>query len=125
MKKAYAIATLFLVVLVAGCVGTGQTASKAPQNTKQNATQVEGALNSGKIVKIQNAFMDTILMVAAGSRAINTSELKVFIGSMEQSCIWDRPAAQPGEQFVCRLNGICTSQNVVVVAPGNFDTAQC
>jgi|SRR3989338_5431883 len=121
MKKAYIITFLFLLVLVAGCVGTGQTAAK----TAQGGEQPQASANAGKIVKIQNAFTDTILLVAAGPQAIKTSELKVFMGSMEQTCAWDRADVQPGEQFVCRLNGICTSQTVAVVAPGNFDTTEC
>lgn len=124
MKQAYAILILFLLVLITGCVGTGQTTADG-QNAKQGAGQVQTSANAGKIVKIQNAFTDTVLIVAAGSEAIDASGLKVFVGSMEQTCAWDRPIAQPGEQFVCRLNGICTSQTVVVVAPGNFDTTEC
>ncbi|GEM_PF-6557283 len=122
MKGVYfLLAALSVIIIVSGCIGTGQTAAKAPQDEQQD----EAMFNSGKIVMIKNTYSDIVLLVAAGAQPVNTSELKVFVGAKEQRCIWDRAVAQPGEQFACQLEEICATYTVTVVAPGNFDQAQC
>ncbi|MBI4170288.1 MAG: hypothetical protein HY514_01230 [Candidatus Aenigmarchaeota archaeon] len=120
MRFGVSVIIFIIITFAAGCIQSSE--QNASKNISQNETTM---LNQEKRIAIEGAYSNLAVLRATGPAAINTSEIRVILGSSETLCRWSREVAEPYTIFTCELQQSCTGSIVTVIAPGNFEQRQC